>query len=125
MHKRTARWGNQSYLIIPVLRKAYATILVLFLIALIVTTPIADGGETNDFIVYVSNERSGNVTVLNGATDTVITTIAVGKRPRGIHCSPNGSLVYVALSGSPRMGPGVDRSRAVADRRSTIRRACR
>src|SRR5205085_11593467 len=41
-----------------------------------------------------------------------LATLPVGKRPRGIHCSPDGRRVYVALSGSPRMAPGADRARA-------------
>lgn len=55
--------------------------------------------------VYVSNERSGDVTVINGSNLEVAATIRVGKRPRGIHVSPDGKLVYVALSGTPIEGP--------------------
>src|SRR5947199_4115071 len=73
----------------------------------------ADGG---DYVLYVSNERSGEVTIIAGQSEAVTPTIAVGKRPRGIHCSPDGKRVYVALSGAPRIGPGVDRGRAAADR---------
>jgi YVTN family beta-propeller protein len=35
----------------------------------------------------------------------------LGKRPRGIHASPDGGTIYVALSGSPIAGPGVDESK--------------
>ena len=38
-------------------------------------------------------------------------TIDVGKRPRGISVSPDGRQLYVALSGSPIAGPGVDESK--------------
>jgi YVTN family beta-propeller protein len=55
--------------------------------------------------VYVTNERSGDVTVINGGDLKVVATIPVGKRPRGIHVSPDGKVVYVALSGSPIEGP--------------------
>jgi YVTN family beta-propeller protein len=55
--------------------------------------------------VYVTNERSGDVTVINGADLNVVATIPVGKRPRGIHVSPDGRLVYVALSGTPIEAP--------------------
>jgi YVTN family beta-propeller protein len=55
--------------------------------------------------VYVTNERSGDVTVINGADLKVVATIPVGKRPRGIHASPDGKLVYVALSGTPIEAP--------------------
>ena len=72
--------------------------------------------EPNAFAIYVSNERSGDVSVIDGQTNAVVATIPVGKRPRGIHCSPDGKHVYVVLSGSPRMAPGVDTERAPADK---------
>ena len=53
----------------------------------------------------VSNERSGDVTIIDGAGRNVIATIPVGKRPRGLHASPDGKRLYVALSGSPITGP--------------------
>src|SRR5271170_6744669 len=55
--------------------------------------------------VYITNERSGDVTVINGGDFAVAATIAVGKRPRGIHVSPDGKTVYVALSGTPIEAP--------------------
>ena len=58
--------------------------------------------------VYVTNENAGTVSVIDPTTNEVTATIAVGKRPRGIHVSPDGKTVYMALSGSPIAGPGVD-----------------
>jgi YVTN family beta-propeller protein len=58
--------------------------------------------------VYVTNEASGDVTVIDGTTKTVIATAPLGKRPRGIKAAPDGKSLYVALSGSPNAGPGVD-----------------
>ena len=55
--------------------------------------------------VYVTNEKSGDLTVINGSNLEVAATIPVGKRPRGIHLSPDGKVVYVALSGTPIEGP--------------------
>jgi YVTN family beta-propeller protein len=55
--------------------------------------------------IFVTNERSGDVTVIDGGDFKVVSTIAVGKRPRGIHVSPDGKTVYVALSGTPIEGP--------------------
>jgi YVTN family beta-propeller protein len=55
--------------------------------------------------IYVTNERSGDVTVINGRNFEVTATIPVGKRPRGIHVSPDGKIVYIALSGTPLEGP--------------------
>src|SRR4029079_18493103 len=45
---------------------------------------------------------------IDAATLTPVGTIRLGKRPRGIAASPDGNHLYVALSGSPNAGPGVD-----------------
>src|SRR2546428_418056 len=58
--------------------------------------------------VFVTNEASGDLTVIDAATQTVIATAPLGKRPRGIKASPDRKSLYVALSGSPNAGPGVD-----------------
>jgi YVTN family beta-propeller protein len=60
--------------------------------------------------VYVSNEMSGTVSVVDPDARQVVATITVGKRPRGIRASHDGQTVFVALSGSPVAGPGVDES---------------
>ena len=60
--------------------------------------------------IYVTNEVSGDMTVIDSATYNVIGTVPLGKRPRGIHASPDRKTIYVALSGSPIAGPGVDES---------------
>src|SRR6266404_810389 len=73
--------------------------------------------EPPSYLVFVSNERSGDVTVIDGATDNVVGSFPVGKRPRGIHATPDGRRVFVTLSGSPRMAPGLDENRAPADKR--------
>src|SRR4029079_2496722 len=70
--------------------------------------------EAPSYLVFVSNERSGEVTVIDGGTDSVVGTFPVGKRPRGIHSTPDGRRVFVTLSGSPRMAPGLDENRAPA-----------
>lgn len=60
--------------------------------------------------IYVTNESTGDLTVIDGATLEVIATVPLGKRPRGIHASPDGKTIFVALSGSPAAPPGVDES---------------
>jgi YVTN family beta-propeller protein len=60
---------------------------------------------------YVSDEESGNVVVFDTNTNEVTARIPVGKRPRGLKVSRDGKWLYVALSGSPRAGPGVDPSK--------------
>ena len=62
-------------------------------------------------ILYVTNERGGTVTLIDTVTQNVIATVALGKRPRGLAVSPDRTKVYVALSGSPIAGPGVDESK--------------
>src|SRR5262245_31868002 len=74
--------------------------------------------QSPSYLVFVSNERSGDVTVIDGATDGVVGNFAVGKRPRGIHATPDGRRLFVTLSGSPRMAPGLDENRAPADKRA-------
>src|SRR6476619_71273 len=76
----------------------------------------ATRAEPTSYLVFVSNERSGDVTVIDGATEDVVANFPVGKRPRGIHATPDGTRVFVTLSGSPRMAPGVDENRAPADK---------
>ena len=61
----------------------------------------AGARAANDYQIFVSNEKSGDITVINGADFKVTATIPVGKRPRGIHASPDGKTVYVAVSGTP------------------------
>jgi len=58
--------------------------------------------------LYVTNEQSGDLSVIDAETGMVVNTIKLGKRPRGIAASPDGTKLYVALSGSPAAGPGVD-----------------
>lgn len=61
--------------------------------------------EPSGFLVCVSNERSDDVTIIDGSSQQVLATIPVGKRPRGIHASSDGKTLFVAVSGSPISGP--------------------
>lgn len=56
--------------------------------------------------VYAANELSNDITVIDEPSHKVLATIKVGKRPRGMAIS--GGKLYVALSGWPIAGPGVD-----------------
>jgi len=73
--------------------------------AVLVACSAACAEAAPSYQVYVTNERSGDITVINGGDGAVTATIPVGKRPRGIHVSPNGKTVYVALSGTPIEAP--------------------
>src|SRR5207237_8439219 len=72
--------------------------------------------ESPNYFVYVSNERSGDVTVIDGASDTIVATFPAGKRPRGIHAAPDAQRVLVATRGAPRMAPGAGAARAPGGR---------
>ena len=61
--------------------------------------------------LYVSDERGGNVVIVDPQAARVVATIPVGKRPRGIQLSLDERRAYVALSGSPMGGPNVDESK--------------
>src|SRR6187200_2262023 len=74
-------------------------------------TPSAEAARPAGGRLFVTNEVSGDISVIDVAARKVLTTIPVGKRPRGIRVSPDGSTLYVALSGSPIAGPGVDESK--------------
>jgi YVTN family beta-propeller protein len=54
--------------------------------------------------IYVTNEFSGDLSIIDSVTMEVVSTVPLGKRPRGVHASPDGETIYVALSGSP---PGI------------------
>ena len=61
----------------------------------------ANGQAGRGYEIFVSNEKGGTLTVIDGSDFKVIDTIPAGKRPRGIHASPDGKTIYVALSGTP------------------------
>lgn len=72
------------------------------------------GCQRDSELVYVSSEQSAEVVVVDPVRATVVARIPVGKRPRGLKLSHDGSQLYVAQSGSPRAGPGVDESQLPA-----------
>jgi PQQ-dependent catabolism-associated beta-propeller protein len=65
---------------------------------------------TGERRVYVTNEMSGDLSIVDGNSFKVVQTLALGKRPRGLKLSADGKRLYVALSGSPVAAPGVDES---------------
>ena len=89
----------------------------LLLIALLAGAPAllnagtAGAAPPADTRLYVSAEDGGEVVVLDPARGEVLARIPVGKRPRGVKLSRDGKQLYVALSGSPKGGPGVDESK--------------
>jgi len=80
-------------------------VLVLVVVAALMAAPGITARAAPPYQVYVTNEKSGDLTVINGSDFSVVATIPVGKRPRGIHASPDHKSVYVALSGTPIEAP--------------------
>jgi PQQ-dependent catabolism-associated beta-propeller protein len=69
-------------------------------LAISILAPVASAQRA-----YVTNEVSQDLTVIATASDSVVATIPLGARARGVKVSPDGRFVYVALSGSPRCPP--------------------
>jgi len=72
--------------------------------------------EPPSYLVFVSNERSGDVRSL-WTTDSVVGTFLVGKRPRAFTLRPMAgeSLLRERLAA---YGAGLDENRAPADKRA-------
>src|SRR6516162_9233671 len=77
------------------------SLMTLFCGAALLCAVSAKGQLGGNYQIFVSNEKSGDLTVISGKDFKIVATIPVGKRPRGIHASPDGRTVYVALSGTP------------------------
>jgi PQQ-dependent catabolism-associated beta-propeller protein len=75
----------------------------LFAGALLLAAPFCARAER----AYVTNEDDNSVSVIDAKKGEVIGTVNVGKRPRGLKLSPDGSKLYVAVSGLPKCGPTV------------------
>ena len=61
----------------------------------IILTPFATYAKDR---IFVTNEKSNNISVIDADTLNVEHTIDVGDRPRGIGLSPDSSELYVAIS---------------------------
>jgi len=55
------------------------------------------GTQASAFTAYVSNEKSNTVSVIDTDKFTVVNTIKVGQRPRGIELTKDGKFVLVAV----------------------------
>jgi YVTN family beta-propeller protein len=73
---------------------------------LLVAAPAAVAAPASA-LAWVSNEDDGSLTVVDTEHLAAITTVAVGKRPRGLILSRDGTRLFVALSGVPKCPPPV------------------
>src|SRR5258708_27643380 len=80
------------------------------IVAVLIALSGCGRSATGSYRVYVSNEGSGDMTVIDPVKMAPLATLPLGKRARGIHPSADGKLMLVALSGSPFAPPGVDES---------------
>src|SRR5437879_7415968 len=71
-----------------------------FLLAIVLPLPAGSGGPS----LYVSNEVDNTVAVISPQTNSVVATIVVGRRPRGLAASPDRRTVYVALGQDDALG---------------------
>src|SRR6185369_840803 len=55
------------------------------------------GAEAGAFTAYVSNEKSNTISVIDTDKFTVVKTIKVGQRPRGIGLSKDEKFILVAV----------------------------
>jgi YVTN family beta-propeller protein len=78
---------------------------------LLALAPVAVHAATDCLELIVSNEGSGDISIVDPRKLEVTATIPVGTRPRGLALSPGADVLYVALSGTPVGGPGVDESK--------------
>jgi len=72
------------------------------------------GGAPHAFgtpLVYVSLERGNAVVAIDPQAARIVARYNVGQRPRGLALSPDGRSLYVAVSGAPIGGPGVDEAK--------------
>jgi YVTN family beta-propeller protein len=83
----------------------------LLMVATLASVAVAGHALAAGVEIYVSVEDGGDVVVVDVDRAEVTARIPVGKRPRGVKLSRDGKLLYVALSGSPKGGPGVDESK--------------
>ena len=64
------------------------------LMALLINTAMAEPSGR----IFITNEKGNSVSVINGSSLDVESTINIGERPRGIGQSPDGTEIYVAVS---------------------------
>src|SRR5438067_14543 len=83
------------------------------LAALVAMTVLAGCGSKppgSSYRVYLTNEASGDLTIIAPVKMEALATVPLGKRARGLHPSADNKLLFVALSGSPLAPPGTDES---------------
>lgn len=76
----------------------------LILSSLVLASISASAWADPTYRLFVSNEKSNTVSVVDSRTGELETTLEIGERPRGIGLSPDHKTLYVALSGDDAIG---------------------
>ena len=69
-------------------------------------SPVGAAPGSNATRIWVSAEDAGEVVAIDASARQVVQRIKVGRRPRGLKLSPDGKLLYVTLTGSPKPWDG-------------------
>jgi putative membrane protein len=91
------------------LREAELRVAKKALVILIAFTFIGCASKPSGPLAFVSNERDGTITVIDTATDKVVSTLTVGGRPRGIRISNNKDRIWVAITSPSNQSQGEDK----------------
>ena len=82
--------------------------------------PFGVGYAVAQNLIYVANNSSGTVSVINPATNAVVATITVGATPYGIGYAATQNLIYVANSGAGTVSVINPATNAVVNRDFTL-----
>ena len=91
------------------LRQAELRVAKKALVILIAFTFVGCASKPSGPLAFVSNERDGTITVIDTATDQVVSTLTVGGRPRGIRISNNKDRIWVAITSPSNQSQGEDK----------------
>ncbi len=86
----------------------YSALLVMVCVLTIISPARgSDWRAHGPYDVYVTNEGSGDLSVIDGSTWKVVATWKLGTRPRGVAVAKDGRRLFVAFNGTGADGIGV------------------
>src|SRR6266850_847528 len=94
-------WGLDGLFLrsLPPVRRKWLTATVALLM-IVIALSVSGAVFAAEVRVFVTNEKSDNVTVIQAASQKLLATIPVGQRPRGVAASRDGGKIFVANSNS-------------------------
>ncbi|HEU4510674.1 MAG TPA: cytochrome c oxidase assembly protein [Pyrinomonadaceae bacterium] len=91
------------------LREAEMRVAKKALVVLLAFTFVGCTSKPSGPLAFVTNERDGTITVIDTATDQVVSTLNVGGRPRGIRISNKKDRIWVAITSPSNQSQGEDK----------------